>query len=226
MAFLESESDAEHYQGWSLTRIYIEEVTQFATQAPVMRLLATLQELARHPLPDAADLQPRRPRPPLGQELGDRQRRLQCRHRRRDETQPRLHPGQDLRQPGAAGVRPALHRSPEGGRQAAAGARLAGGRLGPDRGRLLRRVVEREARHPAVPDPRRLDPLPLDGLGLRPPVLRRLVDGGAGRPPHRRRQDPAARRPGPLPRMVWLDRHPQCRPQAAGREGRRRHRFP
>ena len=28
-AYLENEADAEHYQGWSLTRVYIEELTQF-----------------------------------------------------------------------------------------------------------------------------------------------------------------------------------------------------
>jgi len=45
-AYLENESDAEHYQGWSLTRVYIEELTQFTSKAPVMRLLATLRSTA------------------------------------------------------------------------------------------------------------------------------------------------------------------------------------
>ena len=43
MAYLENESDAEHYQGWSLTRVYVEELTQFSSPAPIMRLLATLR---------------------------------------------------------------------------------------------------------------------------------------------------------------------------------------
>jgi hypothetical protein len=42
-AYLENEADAEHYQGWSLTRVYVEELTQFATRQPIMRLLATLR---------------------------------------------------------------------------------------------------------------------------------------------------------------------------------------
>jgi hypothetical protein len=42
-AYLENEADAEHYQGWSLTRVYIEELTQFLSSAPVFRLLATLR---------------------------------------------------------------------------------------------------------------------------------------------------------------------------------------
>lgn len=42
-AYLENDADAEHYQGWSLTRLYIEELTQFATSTPVMKLLATLR---------------------------------------------------------------------------------------------------------------------------------------------------------------------------------------
>jgi len=46
MAYLENEGDAEHYQGWSLTRVYVEELTQFSSPAPIMRLLATLRSTA------------------------------------------------------------------------------------------------------------------------------------------------------------------------------------
>jgi Terminase large subunit, T4likevirus-type, N-terminal len=42
-AYLENEDDAAHYQGWSLTRIYIEELTQFISSDPITRLLATLR---------------------------------------------------------------------------------------------------------------------------------------------------------------------------------------
>lgn len=42
-AYLERDQDAEHYQGWSLTRIYVEELTQFASSGPVMRLLGALR---------------------------------------------------------------------------------------------------------------------------------------------------------------------------------------
>jgi len=45
-AYLENESDAEHYQGWSLTRVYVEELTQFSSPTPIMRLLATLRSSA------------------------------------------------------------------------------------------------------------------------------------------------------------------------------------
>jgi hypothetical protein len=43
MAYLEDEKDAEHYQGWSLTRVYLEELTQFTSLRPMKLLLATLR---------------------------------------------------------------------------------------------------------------------------------------------------------------------------------------
>jgi hypothetical protein len=43
LAYLESDDDATHYQGWSLTRVYVEEITQFPNQAPILKLLATLR---------------------------------------------------------------------------------------------------------------------------------------------------------------------------------------
>ena len=43
MAFLENEQDAQAYQGWSLTRVYVEEITQFSSLQPMLRLLATLR---------------------------------------------------------------------------------------------------------------------------------------------------------------------------------------
>jgi Terminase large subunit, T4likevirus-type, N-terminal len=46
MAYLENEQDAEHYQGWSLTRIYIEELTQFSSLKPMKRLLGALRSSA------------------------------------------------------------------------------------------------------------------------------------------------------------------------------------
>jgi len=42
-AYLENDGDAEHYQGWSLTRVYVEELTQFASPTPVFRLLGSLR---------------------------------------------------------------------------------------------------------------------------------------------------------------------------------------
>lgn len=46
LAYLENEADAEHYQGWSLTRIYIEELTQFTSLQPMRRLLGALRSSA------------------------------------------------------------------------------------------------------------------------------------------------------------------------------------
>jgi hypothetical protein len=43
MAYLENEQDAQSYQGWSLTRVYLEEITQFTSLEPMLRLLATLR---------------------------------------------------------------------------------------------------------------------------------------------------------------------------------------
>jgi PBSX family phage terminase large subunit len=46
MAFLENERDAQAYQGWSLTRCYLEEITQFSSLDPMLKLLATLRSSA------------------------------------------------------------------------------------------------------------------------------------------------------------------------------------
>jgi len=43
MAYLESDSDAQNYQGWSLTRVYVEELTQYADSRPIFKLMATLR---------------------------------------------------------------------------------------------------------------------------------------------------------------------------------------
>lgn len=42
-AYLETDKDAENYQGWSLTRLYIEEMTQYPAPGPIMKLLAALR---------------------------------------------------------------------------------------------------------------------------------------------------------------------------------------
>lgn len=42
-AYLENDLDAQNYQGWSLTRCYVEELTQFPSPDPVFKLLATLR---------------------------------------------------------------------------------------------------------------------------------------------------------------------------------------
>ncbi len=43
LAYLERDDDVMNYQGWSLTRVYVEELTQFPNQAPILKLLATLR---------------------------------------------------------------------------------------------------------------------------------------------------------------------------------------
>lgn len=43
MAYLENDQDAQNYQGWSLTRVYVEELTQFPVPEPLFKLLATLR---------------------------------------------------------------------------------------------------------------------------------------------------------------------------------------
>lgn len=48
-AYLESDQDAQNYQGWSLTRVYVEELTQYASPGPIMKLLATLRSPAGVP---------------------------------------------------------------------------------------------------------------------------------------------------------------------------------
>jgi hypothetical protein len=42
-AYLENENDAANFQGWSLTRVYFDELTQLNSLDPVMALLATLR---------------------------------------------------------------------------------------------------------------------------------------------------------------------------------------
>jgi len=42
-AYLESDADAQNYQGWSLTRVYVEELTQYSAPGPIFKLLACLR---------------------------------------------------------------------------------------------------------------------------------------------------------------------------------------
>jgi hypothetical protein len=43
MAYLENDADAMNYQGWSLTRVYVEELTQYPSSAGIFKLFATLR---------------------------------------------------------------------------------------------------------------------------------------------------------------------------------------
>ena len=42
-AYLDNDRDADRYQGWSLTRVYVEEVGNFPSEAPIKKLMATLR---------------------------------------------------------------------------------------------------------------------------------------------------------------------------------------
>lgn len=42
-AYLENDQDAANYQGWSLTRVYVEELTQYASSSAIFKLLACLR---------------------------------------------------------------------------------------------------------------------------------------------------------------------------------------
>jgi len=48
-AYLERDQDAEEYQGHSYTRVYVEEIGNFPSPAPVMKLMATLRSAAGVP---------------------------------------------------------------------------------------------------------------------------------------------------------------------------------
>ena len=41
-AYLERDADADMYQGHNYTRVYVEEIGNFPSPAPVMKLMATL----------------------------------------------------------------------------------------------------------------------------------------------------------------------------------------
>jgi Terminase large subunit, T4likevirus-type, N-terminal len=43
MAYLETDADAMNYQGWSLTRVYVEELTQYPSPKGIFKLFATLR---------------------------------------------------------------------------------------------------------------------------------------------------------------------------------------
>ena len=49
-AYLERDADAEAYQGHSYTRIYVEELTNFPDQKPILKLMATLRSGAGVPV--------------------------------------------------------------------------------------------------------------------------------------------------------------------------------
>jgi hypothetical protein len=48
--YVERDSDADQYQGWSLTRLYVEEAGTFPSEKPILKLMATLRSGAGVPV--------------------------------------------------------------------------------------------------------------------------------------------------------------------------------
>jgi hypothetical protein len=48
-AYLENDADADRYQGWSLTRVYVDELGTFPDPSPIFKLMATLRSAHRVP---------------------------------------------------------------------------------------------------------------------------------------------------------------------------------
>ena len=101
MAYLENDADAMNYQGWSLTRVYVEELTQYAILLGIFKLFATLAidipasaaSLGRPATPAARAI--------TGSRIGHRQGPdLPVKDPK--PAYPHLHPRQDPGQPGAA----------------------------------------------------------------------------------------------------------------------------
>ena len=65
-AYLEHDADAEAYQGHSYTRVYVEEIGNFPSPAPIMKLMATLRSASGVPGRVPRHRQSRRSRACLG----------------------------------------------------------------------------------------------------------------------------------------------------------------
>ena len=180
MAYLENDADAMNYQGWSLTRVYVEELTQYACSAGIFRLFATLRTTIRARCQFRATCNPGGPghhwvknwvidngayRPVKDPETGFIRIFIPAKI---SDNPSLLNNDPELHQP-AAGL--GLPRPRQG---------LARRRLEHHRGRVLPRVRPRPARHHPAAYAAALDPLPHHGLGLRLPLLHRLVGGRAG----------------------------------------------
>ena len=181
MAYLENDADAMNYQGWSLTRVYVEELTQYASSAGIFRLFATLRTTSGARCQFRATCNPGGPghhwvknwvidngayQPVKDPETG----LIRIFIPAKISDNPSLlnnDPGyiNRLRASGSRSPRP----------------RLVGWRLEHHRGRVLPRIRPRSSCHYPAPFPATLDPFSLDGLGLRKPLLDRLVGRRAGR---------------------------------------------
>ena len=115
-AYLESDKDAMAYQGFTLTRVYIEEVGQFPSLDPMWKLMATLRSTAGVKCQMRMTCNPGGPSHFALKSLFRRQRPRQNRARSRNRSAALLHPIEDYRQPASACCRPRLHQPPAGGR--------------------------------------------------------------------------------------------------------------
>src|SRR6185295_11644718 len=145
--YLEREADAANYQGWSLTRLYFDELTQLTTLDPVLRLLATLRS--------AKGIRPQakfscNPGGPSHHEVKAKFVDLRAYNVTwKDGLELGFHSRPRAGQPGSASGRSALYRSPEVDRKPTARPRLARRRLERHRRGLLQRI-HGAARHHAV----------------------------------------------------------------------------
>ena len=160
MAYLESEADAMNFQGWSLTRVYVEELTQLSSPDPVMALLATLRSAHGVPCQLKATCNPG----------GPGHHWVKAWAIDGGPYKTIIDPETGLSRvyvPARVGDNPKLLESDpryidrlEISRLGRAGAGLARWRLDDCPGRLLHRMGSAAPRHPAILRPRKLDQVP------------------------------------------------------------------
>ena len=176
-AYLEHDAEAEAYQGHSYTRVYVEEIGNFPSPAPIMKLMATLRSASGVPVGSRATGNPGGPghawvRERLCRSGADR---LADRPRRAHRPRARVHPLEGRRQPLSRGR---LCSAAEGIWVGGTRAGLAGRRLERGRGRFLRLLADRPACGRSLRHPAPLAALPVDRLGRCQSVQRWLVGGG------------------------------------------------
>ena len=93
-AYLENENDAANFQGWSLTRVYFDELTQLNSLDPIMASAGDAAVGEGHPWAAEGQLQSRRTVASRRQADVRRQRPLQRRGGSRDGADAGVHSGQ------------------------------------------------------------------------------------------------------------------------------------
>ena len=95
MAYLENDADAMNYQGWSLTRVYVEELTQYPSSAGIFRLFATLRTTSGARCQFRATCNPGGPGHHWVKIMDHRQRRVSAGQGPGDGPHPDFHPRED-----------------------------------------------------------------------------------------------------------------------------------